>query len=73
VRNWREEWSEVSVQNNATTPQCRVIASEAGDLGPKIDAVMGEAEAQAVKANIWTWLQQDVPQKLAAELWADTL
>lgn len=73
VRNWREQWNQVSVVDNETTPQCRLIASEIADLGPGIGAVMEEAEREAVRQNIWTWLQRDVPEQLAAEMWADTI
>ena len=70
---WHEQWSQMSVVDNTTTPECRMVASEIFDLGPKVEAVMADAEREAVAANIWTWLQRDVPEKLAAELWTDRL
>jgi hypothetical protein len=69
VRTQRQHWTEVSAVDNATTPQCRVIVSDVDDLLRHIGPIMEDAEREAVRQNIWTWLQRDVPDKLAAELW----
>lgn len=71
--SWNEQWGQVSSLDNSTTPQCRLIASEILDLAPKVQAIMAEADREVVKAGVWTWLQRDVPEKLAAELWPDRL
>lgn len=49
----------------------RIVASEIFDLMPRIQVIMDEAEREAVRQNIWTWLQWDVPEQLAASLWAE--
>jgi S1-C subfamily serine protease len=69
VRTQTEKWSEVTTLDNSSTPQCRVMWSDINDILPRLEATMVEAEAAAVKEGVWTWLQRDVPEKLAAELW----
>ena len=69
VRTQTETWSEVSSVDNSTTAQCRLIWSDITEILPRIEATMEDADAAAVKEGIWTWLQRDVPEKLAAELW----
>jgi len=69
VRNQTQHWREVSAVDNATMPQCRIIVSDIHDLLGRIGPIMEDAEREAVRQSIWTWLQRDVPEKLAAELW----
>jgi hypothetical protein len=68
-RAWSDSWREVSAIENASTPECRMIASDIIDLAPRVTRAMAEAEQEAVRQGIWTWLQTDVPQKLAIEIW----
>ena len=70
-RSWGEDWREVTTMDNASTPECRLIASEIMDLRPKIRQLLEEAERDAVQQNIWTWLQKDVPERLAEQLWRE--
>jgi hypothetical protein len=71
TRAWRESWNESSSVSNESTPECRLIASDISAVAPKVGAIMEAAEREAVEKNVWTWLQRDVPEKLAKELWQE--
>jgi hypothetical protein len=64
-----ENWSEVTALDNSTTPQCRAMWSDMLAARSEIDAVMAEADREAVRQNVWTWMQTDVPRRLADEVW----
>jgi hypothetical protein len=72
---WREvvghsqAWSEVTARDNSTTPECRALWSDIQDVRREVDQVMTNADQEAVRRNVWTWLQTDVPRRLAEELW----
>jgi hypothetical protein len=69
VTTQQQYWQEVGTTDNTTTPMCRVMWSDINDLLPRIGIVMAEADREAIKQNIWTWLRKDVPDKLASQLW----
>jgi hypothetical protein len=69
VRGQSSDWYEVSTLDNSTTTECRLLASDIGALLPVIGRAVEEAEQEAVKQGVWTWMQRDVPEKLVAELW----
>lgn len=69
TRHWYESWSEAEYADNETTVECRLIAHELTELSPKIAAALAAAEREAVQRGVWTWLQSEVPDRLAAELW----
>jgi hypothetical protein len=71
ITSMRRDWNEIATTDNATTPECRLIASDIRDLSPRVYAFMDEAEQEAVKQNIWTWMQRDVPDRLASVVWAN--
>ncbi|MCM2256572.1 MAG: hypothetical protein NDJ94_12990 [Vicinamibacteria bacterium] len=69
TRHWFESWSEAEYADNETTVECRLIAHELTELSPKITSALAAAEREAVQRGVWTWLQSEIPDRLAAELW----
>jgi hypothetical protein len=67
--SWNERWSEVTQSDNASTPECRLIASDMRALSEEIGSLMLVAEQEAYRQRVWTRFITDVPDKLVRELW----
>lgn len=73
--SWQEvagqtnSWAEVQALDNSTTPECRALRSDIESVRDEVDRVMADADQEAVRQNVWTWLQTDVPRSLAEQLW----